>query len=111
MYVLDRKNKTVLDFKVGSRTKINLQALTDQALMLEPKKICTDGLNTYRSLLPSEIHRVGSTQTRHIERHNLNIRTHLKRLSRKTICFSKSVEMLQACLKIYFWKKSDFGTV
>ncbi|WP_447874694.1 IS1 family transposase, partial [Serratia fonticola] len=24
-----------------------------------------------------------------IERHNLNLRTHIKRLARKTICFSK----------------------
>ena len=61
MYVLDRKNKTVLDFKVGPRTKMNLQSLTDQALLLEPQKICTDGLNTYRSLLPPKIHRVGTT--------------------------------------------------
>ncbi|WP_447874715.1 IS1 family transposase, partial [Serratia fonticola] len=28
-----------------------------------------------------------------IERHNLNLRTHIKRLARKTICFSKSEEM------------------
>ncbi|NJD86053.1 hypothetical protein EWM60_15775, partial [Candidatus Erwinia dacicola] len=28
-----------------------------------------------------------------IERHDLNLRTHLRRLARKTICFSKSEEM------------------
>ncbi|EOU7577892.1 IS1 family transposase, partial [Shigella sonnei] len=31
--------------------------------------------------------------TQRIERHNLNLRTHLKRLTRKTICFSKSDDM------------------
>ena len=104
MYAFDRKTKTVIDFRVGSRTKMNLQSLTDQTLLLEPQKICTDGLNIYRSLIPEKIHRVGLVNTRHIERHNLKIRTHLKRLSRKTICFSRSEEMLRACLKIYFWK-------
>jgi insertion element IS1 protein InsB len=105
MYVFDRATKTVIDFKVGSRTKVNLQSLTDQALLLEPRNICTDGLNIYRSLIPENIHHIGLVNTRHIERHNLNIRTHLKRLSRKTICFSRSEEMLKACLRIYFWRK------
>ena len=103
MYIFDRNTKTVLDFKVGARSKVNLQLLTDQTLLLGPSGVCTDGLMTYKSIIPKSIHRVGLTNTRCIERNNLNIRTHLKRLSRKTICFSKSAEMLKACLKIYFW--------
>ncbi|HMW09684.1 MAG TPA: transposase, partial [Bacteroidia bacterium] len=31
------------------------------------------------------------------------LRTHLKRLNRRTICFTRSAIMLFACLKIYFW--------
>ncbi|WP_232426903.1 IS1 family transposase, partial [Erwinia tracheiphila] len=31
--------------------------------------------------------------TQRIERHNLNLSTHIKRLTRRTICFSKSEEM------------------
>ncbi|WP_407516217.1 hypothetical protein [Tamlana fucoidanivorans] len=27
----------------------------------------------------------------------------MKRLSRKTIWFSKSIRLLEACLKLYFW--------
>jgi len=103
-YSFDRKNKKVIDFKVGARTKENLQKITDGVLLMSPKKICTDGLNSYKSLIPESLHRVGLPNTRHIERFNLNLRTHLKRLSRKTICFSKSKEMLEACLKIYFWR-------
>jgi len=103
-YSIERKSKEVIDFKVGTRTKENLKKITDNVLMLSPKKVCTDGLNIYRSLVPETIHRVGLPNTRHIERFNLNLRTHLKRLGRKTICFSKSKEMLEACLKIYFWK-------
>ncbi len=106
-YSIERTSKQVIDFQVGSRTKENLQKVTENVLSTEPGKVCTDGLNTYRSLIPKAIHKVGLLNTRRIERFNLNLRTHLKRLSRKTICFSKSKEMLEACLKIYFWGRSS----
>lgn len=104
-YMIDRVNKQVVDYKVGARTKENLKAITDQVLCMNPTKICTNGLNIYKTLVPASLHQVGLPNTRHIERFNLNLRTHLKRLSRKTICFSKSKIMLEACLKIYFWSK------
>jgi insertion element IS1 protein InsB len=103
-YCIDRKSKKVMDFSVGSRTKELLHQVLAGVLMAEPKKVCTDGLRIYKSLIPESLHRVGLPNTRHIERFNLNLRTHLKRLSRKTICFSRSKEMLEACLKIYFWR-------
>ncbi|WP_353802208.1 IS1 family transposase, partial [Shigella sonnei] len=47
----------------------------------------------YRTLLSSTSHVISKKCTQRIERHNLNLRTHLKRLTRKTICFSKSDDM------------------
>jgi len=44
-------------------------------------------------LLPEDKHLITQTFTQNIERQNLNFRTRIKRLQRKTICFSKSVEM------------------
>lgn len=60
-------------------------------------------LNIYPSLIPFSIHRCFRYKTNVIERNNLSIRNSLKRLSRKTICYSKSILMLEACLKICFW--------
>lgn len=54
-------------------------------------------------LIPETIHQTGRNRTNKIERMNLTLRTHLKRLNRKTICFSKSEEMLNSSLSIYFW--------
>lgn len=102
-YSIDRSTKDVIDFRVGERTRDKIQQVTSKVLSLEPRTVCTDGLAVYKGLIPKKIHRVGLPNTRHIERFNLNLRTHLKRLSRKTICFSKSKEMLEACLRIYFW--------
>ncbi|WP_291287929.1 IS1 family transposase, partial [Flavobacterium sp.] len=48
-------------------------------------------------------HSVKRFGTNHIERKNLTLRTHLKRLNRRTICYSKSLVVLIVILKIYFW--------
>ncbi len=51
---------------------------------------CTDGLESYSKFIPSDKHLVSKSNTWKIERKNLNFRTHIKRLNRKTICFSKN---------------------
>jgi IS1 family transposase/transposase-like protein len=104
-YALNRQTKKVIDFIVGKRTKRTLKVLTDALLLAKAGRIYTDNLIIYRTLIPKLIHKPGSRLTNHIERNNLNLRTHLKRLSRRTICFSRSVVMLTACLRIYFWYK------
>ncbi len=45
------------------------------------------------SILPKEKHIVGKYYTQRIERTNLTLRTHLKKLNRKTWGYSKSEEM------------------
>jgi insertion element IS1 protein InsB len=99
-------NKTgeVVDFVIGKRTKTTLKTLIDNFLASGVRKIRTDRLTHYQRLIPKAIHRCGVYCINHIERKNLSIRTHLKRLSRRTICFSRSVRRLESCLKIYFWR-------
>ncbi|MBL7706316.1 MAG: hypothetical protein JNM21_12295 [Taibaiella sp.] len=72
-------------------------------ILYEAAKVFTDKLPNYKYLLPSTIHSTKYSGTNHIERKNLTLRTHLKRLSRRTICFSRSIAMLHGCLMIYFW--------
>ena len=47
----------------------------------------------YDRLLPEDQHLITKRFTQSIERQNLNFRTRIKRLQRKTIGFSKSVAM------------------
>lgn len=103
-YVIERDSKTVIDFIVGAKTKENIKALVDKLLLLSPNKIYTDKLNIYPSLIPEKIHKRFQYCTNKIERNNLTLRTHVKRLNRKTICFSKEKKYLEAHLKIYFWE-------
>lgn len=54
---------------------------------------CTDDWKPYGSELPEDIHVVTKKLTQSIERTNLTLRARLKRLTRKTICFSRSEEL------------------
>lgn len=105
-YAINRDNKKIIDFVVGRRTKRNISKITKSVLQLTPKMIFTDGLSTYKSLIPKEKHNTRKKNTTIIERHNLTLRIALKRLSRKTINYSKNFEMLNAIMKVYFWGDS-----
>ena len=76
---------------VGHRPKdavfFQLQAL------LEPFGITryyTDGLGAYERHIDSEQHEVGKEHTQKIEGKHINLQTRIKRLVRRTICFSKT---------------------
>lgn len=100
-YALNREDKSVACFSVGPRTNETLNKVISK--LENAKLIYTDKLRQYKTLIPSSIHKTTNRGTNHIERHNLTIRTHLKRLTRRTICYSRNIAMLYAVLKIYFW--------
>ncbi len=95
--------KQAADFAVGTRTIKTLKKVIDTLLVSGAEKVYTDKLYLYKYIVPSNIHNCKIYSTNHIERKNLSLRIHLKRLNRRTICFSKSIAVLVACLKIYFW--------
>ncbi|CAA9197345.1 IS1 family transposase ISEcret4 [Flavobacterium bizetiae] len=103
VYALEKNSKTVVSFNVGKRTNKTLSRVLDTLKLSEAKKIFTDRLKNYRYLINEKMHSVKRFGTNHIERKNLTLRTHLKRLNRRTICFSKSLVIFTAVLKIYFW--------
>lgn len=102
-YSYEPKTGYIFDIAVGTRCKKTLQKVTETLVLSEAKIIYTDGLDLYKQLIPENIHKKHRRCTNYIERKNLKLRTHLKRLNRKTICYSKSLIMLLAVVKIYFW--------
>lgn len=110
MYAINKTTRRIVSLCVGRRTKENLQQITNELLIHNPKEICTDRLLIYRSLIPKKHHVVKERKTNHIERMNLQLRNQLKRLNRKTICFSKTENMLRCsvwlCVK-YITKGSN----
>ena len=102
-YALERESRKVVSYSVGSRTNKTLQVVLNSLHLSEAKSIYTDGLQNYRYLISKDIHKITRFGTNHIERNNLTLRTRLKRLSRRTICYSKSLGIITAVLSIYFW--------
>jgi IS1 family transposase len=90
IYALDKQTGQVVDFKAGRRTKANLKGVTDTLLLANSKRVYTDGLKLYRELIPQIVHRVRPYDTNKIERKNLCLRTHQKRLNRKLFVFQKA---------------------
>jgi insertion element IS1 protein InsB len=90
---IDHNSHTVLAYTFGQRKDKVFRELKS---LLEPFGInmfYTDDWGAYERNLNAENHTVGKKNTQAIERKNLTFRTRIKRLCRKTICFSKSVKM------------------
>ncbi len=103
VYALEKDSKNIVSFNVGKRTNKTLSRVVETLQLSEAKRIFTDRLKNYKYLIDERLHSVKRFGTNHIERKNLTLRTHLKRLNRRTICFSKSLVILVSVLKIYFW--------
>ena len=103
--VLEKSKRQKVSFYVGRRNNTILNAVVKTLLFSNAKTIHTDKLLNCKLLIPNSVHSTRRFGTNHIERFHLNIRTHIKRLSRRTICFSKSIPILMAVLKIYFWSE------
>lgn len=100
---LERQSRNIVSFNIGRRTNSTLKKVTDNLHLSQAKKIFTDKLPSYRTLIEKKVHNVVRNGTNHLERFHITLRTHLKRFNRRTICFSKSVLVLAAVLKIYLW--------
>lgn len=90
---LDHRTGTVLAYVFGRRED---RAFLQLKALLEPfsiRRYLTDGWGAYQRHLDPEAHRVGKHLTQQLEHKHLTLRTRIKRLARKTICFSRSVEM------------------
>ncbi len=75
------------------RTLATLERLLGLLSAFEVVVWMTDGWPLYESRLKGELHVISKRYTQRIERHNLNLRQHLARLGRKSLSFSKSVEL------------------
>lgn len=106
--VLCRATRQVVAAAVGPRTIETCRRLWNAIPGAYRIGRCySDFLEAYMHVIPMGQHRpVGkdSGQTNHIERFNNTLRQRLARLVRKTLSFSKSIRMLEACLNLFLWR-------
>ncbi|PJE79244.1 hypothetical protein CI610_01791 [invertebrate metagenome] len=92
-YAWEPRFKRVIAHAFGRRSTTTLKKLLK---LLRPYPFCyycTDQWKPYQSRLSDSKHVISKLFTQRIERNNLTLRTRLKRLNRKTICFSRSAEL------------------
>ncbi|HFM4387861.1 TPA: IS1-like element IS1A family transposase [Escherichia coli] len=92
-YAYDSLRKTVVAHVFGERTMATLGRLMSLLSPFDVVIWMTDGWPLYESRLKGKLHVISKRYTQRIERHNLNLRQHLTRLGRKSLSFSKSVEL------------------
>ena len=92
-YAYDRIRRAVVAHVFGERTMATLERLLSLLSVFDVVVWMTDGWPMYESRLKGKLHVISKRYTQRIERHNLNLRQHLARLGRKSLSFSKSVEL------------------
>ena len=77
------------------------RSLLDKLAAFNISRYFTDDWASYSKLIPPDRHVVGKRHTQRIENKNLLFRTRIKRLARKTICFSKSETMHDTVIGLF----------
>ena len=98
----------VLAYVLGRRTD---EVFLQLKALLEPFGITryyTDYWGAYTRHLDADAHQPGKRNTQTIERKHLTLRTRIKRLVRKTICFSRSTQMHDIVIGL-FVNRYEFG--
>jgi insertion element IS1 protein InsB len=107
-HAIDHHTGKVLAYVFGRRQDdvfLRLKAL------LEPfgiSRFYTDGWGAYERHVDAEKHTVGKEYMQRIESKHINLRTRLKRLVRRTICFSKTEHMHDLVIGLFI-NRYEFG--
>ena len=107
-HALDHGTGKILAYVFGRRQD---EGFLQLKALLEPfgiTRFFTDHWGAYARHLAPETHVPGKRHTQQIERKHLTLRTRIKRLARKTICFSKSIEMHDIVIGL-FVNRYEFG--
>lgn len=107
---LDHRTGTVPAYVFGRRED---NAFLDLKALLEPfgiRRFYPDGWGAYQRHLDPTEHEVGKRFPQQPERKHLTLRTRIKRLVRKTICFSKAIAMHDTVIGLFI-NRYEFGRV
>jgi insertion element IS1 protein InsB len=107
-HAIDHRTGQVLAYVFGRRQDkvfLRLQALL---VPFGITRYYTDGWGTYERYVDTENHIVGKAHMQRIESKHINLRTRLKRLVRRTICFSKTERMHDLVIGL-FVNRYEFG--
>jgi insertion element IS1 protein InsB len=109
-HALDHDTGQLLAYVFGPREDGTFVQLKELLAPFGITRFYTDGWGAYRRHLDPSTHTVGKQHTQKIERKHITFRTRIKRLTRKTICFSCSMLMHDLVIGLFI-KRYEFGYV
>lgn len=99
--VVDRNKLELIDFEVGNAEK---NTWLSMVFRLKEKYninyLCTDGNPVYSYYKFTEKHIITKAETSLVESWNCRLRHYLARLKRKTLCYSKNIDMLRISINL-----------
>ena len=98
---LDHQTERVVAYVFGRRGDRALLRLKALLAPLGIRRFYPDGWGAYRRHLDPRRHVVGKRRTQPLERKHLTLRTRIKRLVRRTLCFSKSTAMHEIVIGLF----------
>jgi insertion element IS1 protein InsB len=107
-HAIDRVSGKVLAYVFGTRKD---EVFLQLKALLSPfgiSRFYTDDWGAYERHLDTSKHEVGKRNTQKIENKHINLRTRIKRLARKTICFSKTIFMHDLVIGMFI-NRYEFG--
>ena len=107
-HALDHHTGRVLAYIVGTRKDAVFLKLRALLAPFGITRYYTDKAGAYRRRLPTAQHPIGKVLMQKIERKHLTLRTRLKRLARKTLCFSRPCLMHDLLIGLYI-NDVEFG--
>lgn len=102
-YAYNTKTGGVLAYTFGPRTDYTCR----ESLVITPfniSMITSDYWGCYARKAPKDKHLTGKIFTQRIERNNMTLRTRIKRLARRAICFSSFVELHEKVIGAFIEK-------
>jgi len=100
-HAIDHQSGAVLAYVLGSHQDAVFLQLKTLLAPFHISRFYTDDWGAYQRHIPAVQHEIGKENTQKIERKHLTLRTRIKRLARKTICFSKSIQMHDIVLGLF----------
>jgi insertion element IS1 protein InsB len=107
-YAYNTKTGGVLACTFGPRTDETCRELLALLTPFNIGMLTTDERGSYTRALPKEKHLTGKIFAQRIERNNLTLRTRIKWLARKTLCFSRSVELHEKVIGAFIEKHISY---
>ena len=92
------------NYTFGPRTDESCRELLALLAPFNIGMITRDDWGSYARKVQKAKHLTGKIFTQRIERNNLTLRTRIKRLARKTICFSRSIERHEKVIRAFIEK-------